>query len=132
MPLYMCNAVHGVISAHAKKRIAEDITDIHCDVTRAPRAFVHAFFFEDAPQLAIDGKAVFLFASIREGHSEAQKAALVSRITASIHAHVGIDMSQIVMDITDVPASWVMEGGEILPEPGEEGDWIKRRHPVGV
>lgn len=45
MPLYMCNAVKGTISDHAKQMIATDITDIHCNVTGAPRSFVHVFFF---------------------------------------------------------------------------------------
>lgn len=26
----------------------------------------------------------------------------------------------------DVPARWVMEGGEVLPEPGEEEAWLAK------
>ena len=26
----------------------------------------------------------------------------------------------------DVPARWVMEGGDILPEPGDEAAWIAK------
>lgn len=28
------------------------------------------------------------------------------------------------VDLTDVPASWLMEGGRIVPEPGEEAAWL--------
>jgi phenylpyruvate tautomerase PptA (4-oxalocrotonate tautomerase family) len=124
MPLYMCNSVACVIPEDAKSKIAADITDIHCDITGAPRTFVHAFFFEDAPQLPINGKSVFLFGSIRAGRTHEQKAELVNRMKASINVHAGVPLNEIIVDTTDVPASWVMEGGEVLPEPGEEEVWL--------
>lgn len=124
MPLYMCNAVKGVIPENAKRKIAADITDIHCEIIGAPRTFVHVFFFEDAPQLPINGKSVFLFGSIRAGRIEAQKSDLANRMKASVHAHAGVPLRDIIADTTDVPASWVMEGGDVLPEPGEEDAWL--------
>ena len=124
MPLYMCNAVKSVIPEEAKREIAADITDIHCEITGAPRTFVHVFFFEDAPQLPINGKSVFLFGSIRAGRTGAQKSDLMGRMKASIFTHASVPMSDIIADTTDVPASWVMEGGDVLPEPGEEEAWL--------
>ena len=124
MPLYICNAVKGVIPEEAKRKIAADITDIHCEITGAPRTFVHVFFFEDAPQLPIDGKSVFLFGSIRAGRTDGQKSNLLNRMKASIFAHAGIAIEDIIADTTDVPASWVMESGDVLPEPGEEEAWL--------
>lgn len=120
----MCNSVKGVIPEEAKRKIAADITDIHCEITGAPRTFVHVFFFEDAPQLRINGKSVFLFGSIRAGRTDAQKSSLMGRMKASIFTHAGIPMSDIIADTTDVPASWVMEGDDVLPEPGEEEAWL--------
>ena len=73
MPLYMCNAVRGTIPEAAKQKIAADFTDIHCQITGAPRTFVHVFFFEDAPQLPVNGKRVFLFGSIRAGRTGCAK-----------------------------------------------------------
>ncbi|MCV6592327.1 MAG: tautomerase family protein [Silicimonas sp.] len=124
MPLYMCNAVRGMIPDAAKPGIAADITDIHCEITGAPRSFVHVFFFEDAPQLPINDKSVFVFGSIRAGRSEDQKADVLARIKHSIRAHAGVPGSEIIADTIDLPASWVMEGGEVLPEPGEEEAWL--------
>lgn len=130
MPLYMCNSVSGVIPEDAKPKIAADITAIHCDITGAPRTFVHAFFFEDAPQLPINGKSVFLFGSIRAGRTDEQKAELVNRMKASIYTHASVPLSEIIVDTTDVPASWVMEGGQVLPEPGEEEAWLAAHHAM--
>lgn len=126
MPLYMCNATRGLIREDAKPKIAADITDIHCEITGAPRTFVHVFFFEDAPQLPINGKCVFLFGNIRAGRTAQQKSDLLSRIKASILTHTGIPLSEIIADVTDVPANWVMEGGDVLPEPGDEEAWLKK------
>lgn len=124
MPLYMCNAVKGTISDHAKQMIATDITDIHCNVTGAPRSFVHVFFFEDAPQLPINRKRIFLFANIRAGRTHAQKASLVQQMISSIERRASVAGKDILADISDVPAGWVMEGGDVLPEPGQETAWL--------
>lgn len=128
MPLYMCNHVDGVIPDAVKQQIAADITEIHCDVTGAPATFVHVFFFEDAPQLPMNGKSVFLFASIRDGRSPEQKLALMTRMKRAINHHAGVAIDEIVMDTIDVPASWVMEGGDVLPEPGDEDAWLATHH----
>lgn len=123
MPIYICNAVSGVIPQRAKAKVAVDITDIHCEMTGTPRSAVHVFFFEDAPQLPINSKSVFLFGSIRGGGADRQKSELMERMKASIFTHTGIPFSQIIADAVEVPASWVLEGDDFLHKPGEEKEW---------
>lgn len=125
MPLYMCNAVKGAVPHAAKPKIAADITDIHCNVTGAPPSFVHAFFFEDAPAQPLNGKRVFLFGSLRSGRTVEQKKKMADQMRLSIHIHTGVAIEEIIVDTTEVPASWVMEGGALLPDPGEEEAWLK-------
>lgn len=130
MPLYLCNAAKGAISDAAKPKIAADITRIHCAVTGAPPQFVHAFFVEEDTAPPLNGNAAMLFGSIRAGRSDSQKAQIVSEMRKSIETHTGIDLNAIGMLTTDVPASWAFEGGEVMPEPGEEAEWLARhRHP---
>ncbi|MEO1642320.1 MAG: tautomerase family protein [Pseudomonadota bacterium] len=124
MPLYSCNAKTGAIPDKAKAKIAKDITDIHCDVTDAPPTFVHAFFFEEAAHQPLGEHTAFLFGQIRSGRTEEQKQDIRERMAASISAHAGIPVDQILVMTTDTPAKWVMEGGDLLPEPGEEADWL--------
>ena len=124
MPLYVCNARKGAISNEAKARIARDITDIHCEVTDAPPTFVHAFFFEEAPHVPLGDNRALLFGQIRAGRNDEQKAEIVERMSASIHEHTGIARAEIFASTVDTPASWVMEGGDLLPEPGEEAEWL--------
>lgn len=132
MPLYSCNTLPGAIDDAAKPKIAEDITRIHCDVTGAPPVFVHAFFFEDAPHQPLDGSTAFLFGSIRAGRTDAQKAQIVDEMRQSIHTHAGIPLDEIKVVTLDTPAKWVIEGGHIMPEPGEEAEWLAQHHPEAV
>ena len=126
MPLYLCNAAKGAISDAAKPKIAADITRIHCAVTGAPAQFVHAFFVEEDAAPPLDGKSAVLFGSIRGGRTDSQKAQIVSEMRQSIQTHAGLDLEDIGMLTTDVPASWAFEGGEVMPEPGEEAEWLAR------
>lgn len=128
MPLYVCNAAKGTISDAAKPKIASDITRIHCDVTGAPPTFVHAYFFEEAPHQPLGDMTAFLSGSIRHGRTDAQKAQIIKEMRESIHEHTDIPLEDIGMETTDVPASWVMEGGDLLPEPGEEEAWLAAHH----
>lgn len=128
MPMYMCNSATGAISDDAKPKIAADITRIHCEVTGAPPQFVHAFFVEDAPNQPLDGKTALLFGSIRAGRTDEQKQRIISGMRQSVATHAGIALDEIGMVTADVPASWVLEGGQIMPEPGEEAEWLAKHH----
>lgn len=124
MPLYVCNAAKGAISQNAKSKIAEDVTRIHCDVTGAPATFVHVFFFEDAPQWSLNGKSALLFGSIRAGRTDEQKKQIADEIRHSLRTQTEMVDNDIITMIADTPASWVMEGGDLMPEPGEEAAWL--------
>lgn len=124
MPLYTCNSKSGAIPPEAKAKIAADVTRIHCDVTGAPAKFVHVFFFEDAPMPPLAGKEAMLYGQIRHGRTDEQKAQICAEMKASICNHAGLGENAVQAFTTDTPASWVMEGGDILPEPGEEEAWL--------
>ena len=125
MPLYICNSRAGTIPEPARAEIAADITRIHCEVTGAPPQFVHAFFLEDAASPPLDGgRRAIVAGSIRGGRNAGQKQAIIDGIRASIVTHTGIPLDETAVVTTDVPASWAMEGGEVMPEPGEEAAWL--------
>lgn len=124
MPLYICNSKAGTIAEDAKARIADAVTRIHCEVTGAPATFVHVFFFEDGPQPPLGDKTAMIFGQIRAGRTEAQKAQIHEEMGAALSEHTGIGLDTLSVFTTDTPASWVMEGGDVLPEPGEEEAWL--------
>ena len=130
MPLYLCRTAEGAVAGPVKQQIAEDITRIHCAVTGAPPVFVHAFFLPMVPMgptapAGADAPAIAVRATIRAGRTDAQKADIHDQLHAAIVARTGHGPADIAVEIVDTPASWVMEGGEIFPEPGEEAPWLE-------
>jgi phenylpyruvate tautomerase PptA (4-oxalocrotonate tautomerase family) len=66
--------------------------------------------------------------SIRAGRTDEQKAEIVSELTRSIASISGRNPGEVGVATVDVPSKWIMEGGELLPEPGEEAAWLARHH----
>jgi phenylpyruvate tautomerase PptA (4-oxalocrotonate tautomerase family) len=126
MPLYLCNAATGAIPDEAKPKIAVDITRIHCEVTGAPPQFVHAFFVEEDVAPPLDGKSAVVLGSIRANRTDDQKARMIAEMRQAVSAHTGLEPEAVGMMIADLPASWAFEGGEVMPEPGEEAEWLAR------
>jgi phenylpyruvate tautomerase PptA (4-oxalocrotonate tautomerase family) len=126
MPLYRCAVSRGSTTEEQRARIAREIVRVHCDVTGAPPSFVHAFFSEASADELPEGKAAFVLGSIRWGRTDAQKAQIVSELTDVVADVIGRDRGEVGVVTADVPSKWNMEGGELLPEPGEEAEWLER------
>lgn len=127
MPLYLCTAKTKAVPPQAKQKIAGDITRIHCAVTDAPPEFVHAFFLEEGPDRPLGDKKLSVLASIRAGRTQDQKASIQQQLEDSIQHHTGLCGEDVAIQLVDTPARWVMEGGEIFPEPGEEAAWMEKQ-----
>jgi phenylpyruvate tautomerase PptA (4-oxalocrotonate tautomerase family) len=122
MPLYICSTPAAALDDTKRRRIAQAITHVHCDLTGAPPAFVHVVFDETpAEHYAV-------FGTIRAGRSEETKAELRRRVGCAVADSVDVDASRVGVVTSDVPAAWVMEGGAVMPEPGEEDDWLAAQH----
>lgn len=117
MPLYICGAPASALNDDQRRRIAAAITRVHCEVTGAPAIFAHVVLDESKTEYSV-------FGTIRAGRSDEVKNELKSQMAAAVGTVVGVDPANVSVFTADVPASWVMEGGVLLPEPGEEGDWL--------
>ena len=126
MPLYRCAIREGQTNEAQRERIAKEIVRIHCDVTGAPPSFVHAFFSEEQGAALPPRQRAFVLGSIRWGRSDAQKARIVSELTEVLASTLGCGAEEVGVATVDVPSKWIMEGGELLPEPGEEAEWLER------
>ncbi len=124
MPLYICNSQKGALDDTSKPAIAQAITDIHCTVTGAPPIFVHVVFFEDAPIVPLQDNTLAVRGTIRKGRSDQQKDDIAQAIEAALVEHAQVEPHRAHAQIRETPASWVLEGGEIMPEPGEEAEWF--------
>ena len=129
MPLYRVSIPSGSLSVAQRAEIAEALTGIHCDVTGAPALFVHVFFF-DAPASG-SGPRHQVHGTIRAGRTPEQKQELRERMRDAVARVAGCVPADVAVGTSDTPARWVMEGGAIMPEPGEEKGWLSQHAPAG-
>ncbi len=126
MPLYRCAVSEGLTTEAQRARIAKEVVRIHCEVSAAPPSFVHAFFTETPAAELPEGRLAFVLGSIRWGRTDEQKARIVSELTDVVAEVIGRDRDAVAVVTADVPSKWNMEGGELLPEAGEEAEWLER------
>ena len=125
MPYYRCTIPQDALSFEQRQEIARAFTDIHCGSTGAPRSFVSVAFFETVPDAAAEHPTpYYVDGANRAGRPESVKQQLLSDLTDAFGRIAGVAPGQIAGRITENPASWTMEGGFVLPEPGQEGpEW---------
>ena len=122
MPYYRCVVPEGSVSFERRAAVAKAFTDVHCGTTGAPRSFVHVVF-DEAPDSRFE-TPYFVDGGNRAGRPEELKQELLNDLLAAFVTNAGVAADQVSGRITEGPASWTMEGGMILPEPGEEGpEW---------
>lgn len=126
MPLYRCAIREGLSDEAQREQIAKDVVRVHCGVTGAPPSFVHAFFHERPAEELPDGLTAFVLGTIRWGRTDEQKAEIVSELKSSVASALGCATTQVGVVTVDIPSKWNMEGGSLLPEPGEEAAWLER------
>tara|TARA_S200000501_G_C20760220_1_gene715767 strand:- start:73 stop:333 length:261 start_codon:yes stop_codon:yes gene_type:complete len=63
--------------------------------------------------------------TIRAGRTDEQKSEMRERLSALLAQRAGVDATTISATSRDIDASFTMEGGALLPEPGaaEEAAW---------
>lgn len=122
MPLYRCSSPKARLDDAQREQIAVAFTDIHCELTGAPRTFVHAQFHHHTP--AAGEPEFVLHAGIRAGRDEELARRLISRCIEAVSRIAQVPPERIRMRTSSTPASWILEGGRVLPEPGEEDDWL--------
>jgi phenylpyruvate tautomerase PptA (4-oxalocrotonate tautomerase family) len=130
MPQYHCLVQQNRWNAEQKSALAHAITAVHCEVTGAPRHFVHVFFHEirDGNWFTAGEVSGFSIvnAYIRAGRTDPQKAELMSQISRRWSQITGQSERELVVTVTDLrPEHW-MEAGYLMPQAGEEKDWLAR------
>jgi len=121
MPLYRCTTPAGSLSADQRVDLASAITDIHCDETTAPPTFVHVQF-HDAP--ASEPGRWSIHGGLRAGRPPEVTSNIIERCTTAMAEIAGVNQDDVTMRVSQTPASWIYEGGRVLPEPGEEAAWV--------
>lgn len=120
MPLYTITTQAGVLSAEAKRDLAEKLTSFHSQYADLPRNWVHIVFHDYAPGDGFTaGKTaatVALTLLIRAGRSNAYKREMLQQLWRLLQSATGAPDDQIVLAIQEGPASNAMEMGKIMPD----------------
>ena len=125
MPFYHAIVRPKVLAPADREALSKDVTNVHCDVTGAPRTFVHVLYTVDDANRLPDDIDVLYRANIRSGRTTEQKAELTTRLQNATAERTSASASRVAIQIEETEASFVMEGGSLLPEPGspEEEAW---------
>ena len=125
MPFYHAVVRPGTLDEPARQAFANDVVETHCGVTGAPPSFVHVLFSDDTTG-RLDGELTCsVVGTIRSGRTDAQKALIVDGLRSAFAGRAAVDPTTVAVSTRDIEASFTMEGGALLPEPGspEEDAW---------
>ncbi|HKV20989.1 MAG TPA: tautomerase family protein [Mycobacterium sp.] len=131
MPVYTCTTVRSMLSTEVKSALAEEVTRIHSMINHVPGTYVNVVFHElDSDDVYTDGKPaqpLLLNGWVRTGHPEAQSSQLVAEIAAAATRVTGVPAERVLVVIQNSPAHFAIEGGRVLPAPGEEEAWLREQ-----
>lgn len=123
MPLYGLTS-SKMLSTDQKQKLSDLLTDTHCSIMIAPEQFVHVVFFEGIPFLK--NKALYVHANVRLGRSEDQIDRLCESVIQGSAKILGVDQDKIHINLMEISGKWAMEGGFVMPDPGEEDEWMQK------
>jgi len=127
MPLYTVST-QAPIANDKREELANLIMNVHCGITGAPETFVNVMFVQNVP--LEEGVALNVVAGVRKGRTPKMNDTLSAEMIKSIAELMNLAEFQVELAMFETPAQWIMEGGEILPEPGEEAlcEWLQKGH----
>jgi len=104
--------------------LARAITEVHASITGAPPSLVHVVFLTTGPgNTFVAGEPrpdVHLQGWIRAGRDAETTTALLSELSAVVARVLDAPVEQITVALREGPARLVMEGGRLVPDPGQE------------
>jgi phenylpyruvate tautomerase PptA (4-oxalocrotonate tautomerase family) len=128
MPVYTCTTTTATLTADIKSALAQEISRIHAGINHVPTTYVNVVFHElPAGGIYTDGvpaNPVLVNGWVRSGHPADKTTRLATEIAAAVSRIANVDPERVMMVIQNSPASGAVEGGRVLPEPGQEQAWI--------
>jgi phenylpyruvate tautomerase PptA (4-oxalocrotonate tautomerase family) len=128
MPIYTCTMAESTFSADTKSALAGEVARIHSSITHVPSTFVNVAFHELAANgLYTDGvpaSPVLVNGWVREGHPAGDTTRLATEIATAVSKICDIGAERVLVVIQPSPAHFAVEGGRVLPEPGQEEEWL--------
>jgi phenylpyruvate tautomerase PptA (4-oxalocrotonate tautomerase family) len=130
MPIYTCTTTESMLSSATKETLAAEIGRIHAAVNHVPSTYVNVVFHE-LPTDAVytDGHRaapVLVGGWVRAGHLESDTTRLAMEIASAVTRISGVPAERVLVVFQSSPARFAVEGGRVLPEPGQEQAWMSQ------
>jgi len=90
----------------------------------APEQFVHVIFSDGIP--IRDNKTLHIHANVRKGREQSKITKLRETLTIECANILKVKEAEIHINLLEIEAKWIMEGGYIMPSPGEEDEWMEK------
>ena len=127
MPVYTCTTTTSTLTADVKSAVAQRSAEStpRSTTCRAPcqRRFPRAARRRDLHRRR-PADPVLVNSWVRSGHPADKTTRLATEIAAAVSRIANVDPDRVMMVIQNSPASGAVEGGRVLPEPGQEQAWI--------
>jgi len=128
MPIYTCTTTEGTLTSDVKVALAGEVARIHSAINHVPSTYVNVVFHElPADAIYTDGRPaapVLVSGWVRAGHPDAEITRPATEIALAITRLAGVPPERVLVVFQSSPASFAVEGGRVLPEPGREQAWI--------
>lgn len=122
MPLYSLTSTKKISSTN-KQKLVDLFTDAHCSIMIAPEQFVHVVFSDGIP--IAGNKRLYIHANVRAGRADQAIEKLCETLTTQCAEILQVGEDKIHINLLEIDAKWAMEGGYVMPGPGEEDEWMK-------
>ena len=123
MPLYGLTSSKK-LDSNTKQKLVDLFTTAHCSIMVAPEQFVHVIFFEGIPLLK--NNRLYIHANVRLGRSQKQIDEASKAFTSGCAEILGVSEDKIHLNMMEIDGKWAMEGGFVMPSPGEEDEWMEK------
>jgi len=131
MPIYTCTTAESALTGEVKATLAKEISRIHSAINHVPSTYVNVVF----PGLPVDSiytdgvpaSPLLISGWVRTGHPEADTTGLAIEIAATASRVTGIPPTRVLVVFQSSPAHYAVEGGRVLPAPGEEQAWLEAK-----
>jgi phenylpyruvate tautomerase PptA (4-oxalocrotonate tautomerase family) len=128
VPIYTCTTTESTLTTDSRTALAGEIARIHSAINHVPSTYVNVVFHElPADAIYTDGRPaapVLVNGWVRAGHPDADTTRLATEIATAVTRVTGVPAERVMVVFVSSPAHYAVEGGRLLPEPGQEQAWM--------
>jgi phenylpyruvate tautomerase PptA (4-oxalocrotonate tautomerase family) len=128
VPIYQSYSPQRLLTESAKRRIAGEITRIHCEATDEHPSFVNVLFLDMPEGTSFNAgrpsTRSFVMGEIRHSHVLRTRHTLLRDLSQMWISRVGQLEAELVVALRETPAENAAQAGLIFAEPGHGQQWF--------